>query len=173
MKFVRAVSVLAVSAFAFAACDNGSDDVVIADFEGSWDASQFEYEDDTGDAPGFGIDAISDAGGSVSLDVEADGSFTGTINIPGLTPQELPIGGTISLVSSNGNQGEIHIDFNQTTESYGLFGDFNATFTLVGDELEFINHSTMFDFPDSVEEAVLGAARGPVAATLTVTVHRD
>lgn len=168
MKFVRAVSMLALSAFAFTACDPGSDDIVIADFEGSWDASQFEYEDDTGDAPGFGIDAITDAGGSVTLDVEANGDFTGMIDIPGLTPQALPIGGTVSLVS----QTEIFLDFNATTESYGLFGDFNATFTLVGDQLVFVNPSTTFDFPDSVEEQVLGAARGPVAVTLTVTLNR-
>lgn len=170
MKLVHAVSVLALSTFVFTACDEDLTGIEIADLAGFWNATQFEYEDDTGDNPGFGVDAITDADGSVTLDVETNGDFTGTINIPGLTPQTLPIGGTISLNSDT----ELHIDFNETTESYNLFGDFDASFTLVNDVLTFVNDATTFDFPDQLEQCCTqsGQARGRVPATLTATFER-
>lgn len=170
MKLARAATVLALSAFVFTACDDDPSGIEISALAGLWNATQFEYNDDTGDAPGFGVDAISDANGSVTLDVDADGDFTGTLNIPGLTPQALPIGGTITLIDQN----DLHIDFNETTEGYGLFGDFDASFTLVGDVFTFHNPDTSFDFPDEVEDAVVpGGARGVVDATLTATFVRD
>lgn len=167
MKLLRATSVLVLSALALTACDDGDDptDVVTtADLAGSWTATQFEYSDDTGDAPGLGIDAI-DLGGSVILNVQSSGAFTGTINIPQLTPGELPIGGTIAVI----DQENLSIDFNATTESYGLFGDFDASFTLVGDVLTFVNDDTSFDFPDAIEPT----PRGAVAATLTASFQRN
>ena len=173
MKFVRSVSVLALSAIAFTACEEGVTDVEISDLAGFWNATQFEYADVSGDTvcPGeLEIDAIATGGGTLTLDVADGGSFTGSINIPNLTPGPLDIGGTISLLS----QEELHIDFNDQTEGYGLFGDFDADFTLVDDVLTFVNEETTFDFPDALEEQACGtdAVRGPVAASLTASFER-
>ncbi len=175
MKFLRTASVLALAVFAFTAtaCDDSSTTgVEIADLEGMWTATQFEYSDNA--TPSFAIDAVSDAGGSVTLDVAADGSFTGTISIPGLTVNPttgetitLPIGGTISVDGDS-----LSVNFNAETEAYGLFGDFDASFELNGDVLTFVNTDSSFDFPDALEEQAGIGARGEVSATLTTRFTR-
>ena len=171
MKFLRTVGVLALSAFVFTACDDATG-VEVADLEGNWSATQFEYIDSN--VSGFSLDAISDAGGSLTLDVAADGSFTGTLSIPGLTVNPntgetitLPIGGSFSI-----NGDTLSIDFDSTTEGYGLFGDFDATFTLDGDVLTFTNPATTFDFPDAIEEAAGIGARPAVDVSLEVRLVR-
>lgn len=172
MKVLRAASVLVLSAFTLTGCDDATG-VEIADLAGVWNATQFEYSEIGG--AGFSIDAITQAQGTVTLDVQANGSFTGTVRIPGLTvnPADgstvtIPIGGTISLI----NDSNLAIDFNSATEALGFFGDFDAAFTLSGDTLTFINEDTQFDFPDALEVQALGAARGPVPVDLTVTLVR-
>lgn len=176
MKFARFLSVLVLATFAFTACDDDDPTgLVIADLAGFWNATQFQYDDATGDHPGFGIDAIAEGGGTITLDVAQSGAFTGTLSIPGLTvnPQTgetitVNIGGTISLIDAQ----TLHIDFNTATEQLGFFGDFDASFTLTGDVLTFVNDDTTFDFPDAFEQQ-FATVRGPVAATLTARFQRD
>ena len=165
MKLLRTASVLALSAFALTGCDEGVTDVQVSDLAGTWNATQFEYTDN--ENPTFSIDAISDAGGSVSLTVQESGAFVGTINIPNLTPGELPIGGTLSI-----DGGNLVVDFDAQTESYGLFSDFTASFDLAGDVLTFVNDDTSFDFPDTLEEQAGIGAREAVPATLSTRFVR-
>lgn len=177
MKFARFVSVFVLAIFAVAACDEADPSgPVVADFAGFWNATQFQYDDATGDFPGFGIDAIAEANGTITLDVEESGAFSGTLRIPNLTvnPQTgetitIPIGGTISLIGDN----TLSIDFNEATEQFGFFGDFDASYTLTGDVLTFVNDDTSFNFPDAVEQQFLGTTRGSVAATLTARFERE
>lgn len=176
MKFARIVSVFVLAIFAVVACDEeGTTGPTVAAFAGFWNATQFQYDDATGDHPGFGIDAIGDAGGTVTLDVEESGAFSGTLRIPNLTvnPQTgetitIPIGGTISLIGDN----TLSIDFDAATEQFGFFGDFDASYTLTGDVLTFVNEDTSFDFPDQFEEQ-FATVRGRVAATLTARFERE
>lgn len=165
MKLLRTASVLVLSAFALTACDEGVTDVEVADLAGTWNATQFEYTDQ--EYSTFSIDAISDAGGSVSLTVQESGAFVGTINIPNLTPGELPIGGTLSI-----NGDSLVVDFDANTESYGLFSDFTASFDLDGDVLTFVNDDTTFDFPDTLEEQAGLPVREAVPAILSTRFVR-
>ncbi len=119
----------------------------------------------------------------MTLDVQSDGAFDGSIRVPGLTVDDqgqtttVPISGTLSV---SGNT--LSVDFDAQTLNLlcedpanpdtCLFSSFDATFTLDGDVLTFVNDDTTFDFPDSIEESVLGGARGPVDATLTATFER-
>ena len=178
MKFARTLGVLALSAFTLAGCDDDDPTgVTVADLEGFWNATQFQYTDATGDYPSFGIDAVSaTVGGSVTLDVASNGSFDGTIMVPGLTVNpatgetiEVPIGGTLSL----NDDGTLGIDFNAQTEQLGFFGDFDAEYTLSDDVLTFENDDTSFDFPDAVEQQLIGTTRGSVDATLNARFERD
>lgn len=177
MKLARIASVIVLALFVFAACDDDDPSgPVIADLAGFWNATQFQYDDATGDFPGFGIDAIVDGGGTITLDVEESGAFSGTLSIPDLTvdPQTgetitIPIGGTISLIDDN----TLSIDFNAATEQLGFFGDFDASYTLTGDVLTFVNDDTSFDFPDDTEQLILGTTRGIVAVTLTARFERQ
>lgn len=172
MKLLRTASVLVLSAFALTACDDDATGVEIADLAGLWNATQFEYSDNAN--PSFSLDAVADAGGEVTLDVSESGSFSGTLMIPGLTVDPssgetitLPIGGTLAVDGEN-----LTVNFNDTTLSYQIFGNFVATFTLEGDVLTFVNDDTSFDFPDSIEEQAGLGARGAVAATLTTRFTR-
>lgn len=184
MKFLRSGAVLVLALMAVAACDDTDDGtgVTIADLEGSWTATQFEYTD----ANGFGVDAISDAGGSASLQVSSTGSFTGQISVPGLTvdPQgatiTVPLSGTLSIDPATDM---LNVDFDAQTLAIVcpdpvnspetcLFESFDADYTLNGDVLTFTNDDTSFDFPDDIEELLLGGARGEVDATLTATFER-
>lgn len=180
MKFPRTLGVLTLAALALTGCDDeGSTGVEIDSFAGLWNASQFEYTDDTGrTVPGTGtpvsVDAIS-LGGSVVLDVESSGAFTGNVTIPTLTPETgVPVSGTISLVDQN----TLSIDFDETTLAIVcatpetcLFSSFDAEYSLNGDVLTFVNDDTEFDF--AAIETFLGLEpAGTVDATLTVTLER-
>jgi hypothetical protein len=177
MKFARALSVALLAAFALSACDDSSTGVEIADLAGFWTATEFAYNDQTGDFPGFGIDAVSAAvGGTITLDVTENGSFAGTLRIPGLTvnPQTgetltIDIGGTITLM----DQSNLSIDFDAATEQLGFFGDLDAPFTLNGDVLRFTNDDATFDYPDAIELQVIGVARGAVAVELVAEFTRN
>jgi hypothetical protein len=178
MMFVRALSVALLATFALAACDEDPTGVEIADLAGFWTATEFSYDDQTGDAPGFNIDVVSaTVGGTVTLDVSESGTFTGTVRIPGLTVDPgtgetitMPIGGTISLISDE----TLSIDFNAETEQLGFFSDFDADFTLSDNLFTFINEDTTFDYPDAIEETILpGGARGAVTVDLRAEFSRN
>lgn len=171
MKLLRTASVLVLSALVLTACDESTTSVEIADLAGAWTATQFEYSDQA--VPGFSIDAISDAGGTLNVTVQESGAFTGDLRVPGLTVDgtgqtiTVPVGGTFSI---DGNT--LLVDFDAATEALGLFGDFDASFNLNGDVLTFTTEDTTFDFPDQLEELAGIGARGAVPATLTVRLER-
>lgn len=180
MKFVRSTAVIVLALFAFTACDedDGATDVTTEDLAGSWAATQFQYSDNDL----LTIDAVSDFDGYVTLDVETTGAFDGEIYVPGLTPAAVPISGTFSIDPATD---VLEVTFDAATlalvcpdpegspESC-LFQSFDATYTLSGDQLTFVNDDTSFDFPDEIENALLpGGARGVVDATLTATFVRE
>ena len=171
-ELFRTAGVLVLSVLALTACDDDdATGVDTADLAGMWNATEFAYTDDTGrtfpnSSEPLSIDAI-DVGGTVTLDVESDGQFTGTINIPTLTDGDQAIGGTITVLTAD----SLAIEFDQPTLELGLFDSFEAEFTLGADVLTFINRDTSFDFV--LLEQQLGLANeGEVAAILTVTLQR-
>ena len=174
MKLNRSLAILALSAFALGGCDDDSTGPVVADLQGEWTATNFAYTDAENQT--FSLDAVEDAGGEVTLDVAQDGSFTGTLMIPGLTqnpanPSEtltIPIGGRLELIDDE----TLRVDFNGNTEGLGFFSDFDAEYTLDGDVLTWTNEDTTFDFPDDIEESAGIGARGEVDAILTARFTR-
>ncbi|MFW5952321.1 MAG: hypothetical protein ACOCVZ_09420 [Gemmatimonadota bacterium] len=172
MKLVRAVGVVVLATVAFTACDEDTTGVEVSDLSGFWNSTQFEYSDVTGEAPGFGVD------GTVTLDVETDGSFTGTLTMPRVTvdPETgetvtVDIGGTLSI----GEDAEtLSIDFDAETEAIPaqpLMDIDDAPFSLGGGVLSF-THETTFDFPGELEVEVLGAERGEVAVRVSARFER-
>jgi hypothetical protein len=171
MKPLRNASALVLAALALTACGESTTTVEIADLAGSWSATQFEYEDQS--VPGFSVDAISDAGGTLNVTVQESGAFSGDLRIPGLTVDGMgqtitvPVGGTFSI-----NGSTLSVDFDAATEALGLLVDFDASFDLNGDVLTFTTEDADFDFPDAIEELAGIGARGEVPATLTVRLVR-
>lgn len=170
MKLLRTAGVLVLSALALTACGDSTTSVEIADLAGSWSATRFEYTDQAN--PFFSIDAISDVGGTLNVDVQESGAFSGSLRVPGLTVDgtgatiTVPVGGTFSI-----NGSTLSVDFDAATEALGLFSDFDASFDLSGDVLTF-TADTNFDFPDNLEELAGIGARGEVPATVTVRLVR-
>jgi hypothetical protein len=118
----------------------------LRDLAGQWTASSFTFTSVAN--PSHRIDLIGDMGGTMTLSILANGSFSGTINLPGVTPFSLPIGGTVTLDAAANT---MDVSFDELTLSYGLFNDFVAAFTL--DEarriLTWSFGPTPFDFPQN------------------------
>ena len=168
MKSLRTATVLVLSLFVLTACDD--DDTTsaeVADLAGAWNTTQFEYTDNAN--PTFSLDVISTLGGSLTIDVTESGSFTGSVDIPNVTPGPLPIGGTFSI-----NGDSLSVDFNAQTEAYGLVDDFDAAFTLSGggNVLTLTNDDVMYDFDDTLEAGAGLEQRGEVSATVDVVLQR-
>lgn len=175
MPFRHALAAVALLALA-AGCDDATG-VQIADLAGFWNATLFEYDDTTGDQPGFGLDVISEWDGSATLDIAEDGTFTGSLLIPDVTIDPgtgasgtVPIGGTLAIVDPD----SVHFDFDAATE--GLPGtplaDFTAAFVLAGPVFSFTAEDVTFDFPDDFEQTFLGSSRGAVRARLEARFER-
>ncbi len=163
MKLYRSAGALLVAAALFSACDDtGTDPIVTADLAGSWEASSFRYTD--AENSQLSLDIITQAQGSLDLDITSTGAFTGLVIIPGTTPEEgVPVGGTLTV---DGEAGTVFVDFNAATEP--IFSDFTATFTLneARTILTWTNPDTSFDFPDQIDP------RGEVAAVLVVVLEK-
>ncbi len=131
MKFTRSfVAILAIAAFA--ACDDdgtgNDDDVELSDLEGEWTVQSMTYEGDDS-AEEFDLAAVGM--GITELNIDADGSFDGTLIFPTTEgPQTVPIGGDISISDTDSNSGNLSIDFDEATEEIGLFADEAGTFSL-------------------------------------------
>lgn len=165
MKLFRSAGALLMTTALFTACDDtGTDPIVMADIAGSWEASSFRYSDASNSQ--LSLDIITQAQGSLVLDITSTGAFTGTVNIPGTTPEGgLDVGGTLTL---DADAETIDVDFNTATEQAGLFSDFTAAFSLseAGDILTWTNSDTSFDFPDQIDP------RGEVDAVLVVVLEK-
>ena len=166
MKFLRTASVLVLSAFVIVACDDeDTTGIEVADLAGTWDATQFEYTDN--DNPTFSLDVISDLSGDLTIDVAESGSFTGTLFIPNITADTVPLGGSFSITGDT-----LSIDFNSASEMTGLVSDLDAEYQLSGDVLTLTNDGVSYDFPDQLEQAVGLEPRGEVSATVDIRLVR-
>ncbi|MGK7310939.1 MAG: hypothetical protein ACN0LA_01765 [Candidatus Longimicrobiales bacterium M2_2A_002] len=167
MKFLRTASVLVLAVFAAAACDDDDDatGLVVSDLSGNWNVTQFEYTDNGNTA--FSVDVITDLGGTVTLNVASDGSFTGTIEVPAAQTGQVPMAGTFTI-----SGGTLNIDFTGQASMAGLVSDIAAAYTLSGNTLTLTNDDVNYDFPDSIEIGAGIGARGEVSATVDITLVR-
>ena len=96
------------------------------------------------------------------MTVESDHTFAGTLKLPqGGTVVTLPIGGDIEVTGTN----TLRIDFDATTDSYGVLDDFeDGTFQLSGNTLTIVLPEVTFDFTLS--------GQPPVDADLTIVGTR-
>ncbi len=145
---IASVLLLALSVPLLGGCDEDSvTGLTVKDLAGTWNVTSFAFTSVAN--PALKQDLI-DAGGSMTLVIQSDGSFSGTFNLPGVTPGALPIAGTVSL---DEEAGTMHVRFSEATLIYGLFTDFDAEFTL--DEarriLTWSFGPTPFDFPQNPE----------------------
>ncbi len=149
----RARTLVVLPAVLVAALAAGCDDdsvtgLTLRDLAGDWAASAFTFTSVAD--PSHQIDLIANLGGSMTLIMQNNGSFTGTVFLPDVTPIPLPIGGTVALDAAAGTMA---VSFDQQTLGYGLFDDFVAEFTL--DEtrriLTWSFGPTPFDFPQNPE----------------------
>lgn len=175
MSRARTLTLAALTVVLLSGCDDATG-VQIADLAGFWNATLFQYDDDTGDHPGFGLDVVTEWNGAATLDVAESGVFTGTLSIPGVTqvpsgaPGLVEISGTLSVVDPD----SIRFDFSSSTESLpgSPLADFTAAFVLAGNVLSFTSDEVLFDFPDEFEQSYLGLARGAVDARLQARFER-
>jgi hypothetical protein len=149
MKQLRAAA-LVFLAVAMPACDgDGVTDPGIADLVGTWSGSSFTFTRVAN--PAHQVDLINHLGGTLSLTIHSNQTFTGSINLPDQTPGPLPIGGSLEV---DAEAGTLDVRFNQLTLSYGLFTDFTADYTLTanGQVLTWSFGPVPFDFPQNPEE---------------------
>lgn len=168
MSFKRSMAVAAFVAVGLAGCDSNGEvtGVVIADLEGSWDASTLTFSPTDPDSEASPIPFIS-LGGDLVVNIEANGDFAGILTVPGaLTPsqqaEDVPVSGSMSITQV-GDDDVIVVNFDATTEGifdqFGLpFEDFDGPFTLSGNQLTITNETT-FDFdlggPGAEEPALM------------------
>lgn len=160
MRLFRAAGALALSVVLLAGCDDATGpDITLSTFAGAWTATSFSYTDASNSS--LSLDIIQDVGGELDIDVEASGSFSGTLNIPNVTPQALPIGGTLSL---NAAADSVTVVWNAQTASYmtpgsdncpggRLLDDFTAAFSFneARTTLTLTETDADFDFPDQID----------------------
>ena len=176
----RTALALVTICLVLAGCGEGdaATDVEIADLAGSWNATEFRFTDTsgrtipgTGSAPSLDVTSF---GGVVTMVIQESGGFTGTINVPTVTPGDVPLSGTITLLGPD----SLAVDFDQQTLSLicpapedCLFGSFTSEFTLRGNVLTLVNDDTTFDFAP-VEPLYGLEPAGPVSASLTIRFER-
>jgi hypothetical protein len=124
--------------------DNGTepDLITLEDLAGSWTAATFVVKSQAN--PEIQFDLIADAGGSVTMDTQADGTFTGEAQVPDPNnPGQLvtlPLAGTFSLPDQE------HIETVFTPEYPPMFTSGTMDFTLSGDTMVLKDPNTTFDF---------------------------
>ena len=150
MRLNRIVPALVVaSSLGLIGCDgNGTTEPQISMFAGAWTATTVQYTSHEDAQRSLDIVPL---GGGLSLDIDTEGDFTGSLTFPGEDP--IPLSGSVTLVGSN----QADIDFVWPGGVTPPIEDFRATYTLQGDNLTFTRPSTMFHFPgqSAPEEASL------------------
>jgi hypothetical protein len=164
MKRQPSSVLLVLSAVLLTGCgDDSVTGLSLRDLAGQWTASSFTFTSVAN--PSHRMDLIGDMGGTMTLSILANGTFSGTMNLPGVTPFSLPIGGTVALDEAAGT---MDVRFDELTLSYELFNDFVAAFTL--DEakriLTWSFGPTPFNFPQN-------PAEGEEAAMAVVILTRS
>lgn len=171
MKALRKlVTLLAIAGIAVACGDddptgNGNGGTTLADLAGSYTASQFKYT--MVDPPNTAVDLIA-LTGEATVTVNAGGSFTGTLTLPGTTTAA-PFSGTVTLSGST---------LTLTFATLVVIGPITLdpadpfvfdTFTLSGNQLTLSASSAEFDF-------TLGTCTTPPCpefpATLVIILNR-
>jgi hypothetical protein len=160
MYRTRAIALLVVAGLV-AGCNGDSVTDPPTGIVGSWNAASFTFTAVAN--PAHQVDLINDLGGSMNLTIQADGTFTGTVHLPDVTPFPLPIGGTVEV---NEAAGTLDVHFNEQTLSYGLFTDFTADFTLdeTGQILTWSFGPVPFAFPQNPD-----AGEEPAMAVVVLT----
>ncbi len=121
------------------ACSS-SDDIVIADFAGTWDATSYRVTSKAD--PAMAMDPIL-LGGTMTATVAADGAFTGSAVLPDpatMQPVAIPLAGNFILV----DQESLTIDF--VPDIPPFFTDETLAFRLSGDTLTLEDDDTGFDW---------------------------
>ena len=171
MKTIRTYAALiAIAGVAYACGDdtgtgNGGG-TSVADLAGNWTASQFEYTK-VGSA-GTSVDLVT-LGGAAAVNLASDGSFTGTLRLPGSTTN-IPFMGTIAI---NGSTLTLTVSDTVNAGLITLTPDdpivFNS-FTLSGNQLT-LSSTTGIDF-----DFTLGMCGAPPCpeddATLVIILNR-
>lgn len=142
-------AVLVASSLGLIGCDEGgSTEPEISQFAGVWTATTVQY---TAHADAQRTLDIVPLGGGLSLNIDSDGDFSGTLTFPGEDP--IPLTGSVTLVGNN----QADIDFVWPGGVTPPIDDFRATYSLQGDNLTFTRPSTIFHFPgqSAPEEASL------------------
>lgn len=151
MRFNRAaVALMLIATAGLGACSDDDDDdgltaVVVADFKGTWDANSIRYTSKADASKSFDI---VNAGGDLVMNIAADGSFNGEFKLP--NPQggiaKIPMSGKITITGNN----QAHVDLTWPTQQLQdnpPVTDFDATFTLSANALQFRRDPTSFTFP--------------------------
>lgn len=150
MRLNRILPVVLVgSSLGLIGCDEpGPSEPEISMFAGAWTATTVQY---TAHADAQRSLDIVQFGGALSLNIDSDGDFSGSLTFPGEDP--IPLSGSVTLVGNN----QADIDFVWPAGVTPPIEDFRATYTLQGDNLTFTRPSTMFHFPgqSAPEEASL------------------
>ncbi len=153
----RLLLTLLTIALALPACgdDDGSgpDLITMEDVAGAWAATMFRAV--SLDDPSVQFELIA-AGGAMSVVVQPNGSFSGSVTFPNPAVGQLvtiPIAGTFTMIS----QTEMNADF--AVEIPPLLEDGLVEFELVGNTLSLHQDVTNFDFDNDgqFEDAVFDA----------------
>lgn len=126
--------------------DNGTepDPITVEDLAGSWTAATFIIKSQAN--PAIQFDLIADAGGSVTMETAADGTFTGEAKVPDpANPGQLltlPLAGTFSVADQE------HIETTFNPEYPPMFTSGTMGFTLSGDTMVLTDPNTTFDFDE-------------------------
>jgi hypothetical protein len=153
MRLLRALSAAAVAAGIAAGCSDslgtGGDDPVISDLAGHWEASEAVFTNPANTSQS--LDAVSNFGFVLTLDVTNNGRFEGTLKETTLSPTQ-DISGQITIDESS-----ITITLDDDPHD-----PWRGSFDLRGDELT-INATVgiSFDF-----------GSGEVSATLRLVMER-
>lgn len=135
MRLRRVLPALTViGAIGLSSC-NGDDDPsgpTVSQFQGSWTASSIVYTNP--DNSTQNLMAIV-PGTILSMNVAADGSFSGVFHVPGTAFDNLPLTGQISNVTST--QADVEFDWGAFPQP--PINDFTANYTLSGNSLTFNN----------------------------------
>jgi hypothetical protein len=135
----------------------GPDLITLADFEGSWEATSFTIT--SKEDSNVSIEAVA-LGVSLTFEAEAEGDFTGTLQIPELLggPVTLPFTGSFTLE----DQETITLTFDE--EIPPLLTSFTGPFSLEGNTVTVTDEDATFDFMDG---------NGLVPATAITVAVRD
>lgn len=164
MKLMRAAAFgLLAATVGLAGCDDDDDPTGpdISAFAGTWTATEIRYT--SNQDPNRQLEITNPlVGGGLTLDIEVDGDFTGTITIPGAGTFNLK--GDVTLEGDN----EADVDFDWTGSPFENapqkpIEDFTATYVLQGNNLTFTRTDATFHFP---------GRPAPESSTVVITMVR-